>query len=224
MRVELRDDGSADLQEPEGSRRTWTADVLNALGTTSADFGGLALSEIISFIGGEEKCEVHVNAALAVVEGLRPRNEAEALLAVQMVAAHLGAMKSFSYLMRAQQLPQFQVHTEIANKFMRTYATQLEAFARLRRGGEQTVRVEHVHVYSGGQAVVGDIKVSRGGGRREIDKQPHAPGDAAVISSAKMRSENAVGSAVPGPRNSRKKEVSHARGEVSRRAKRKQER
>ena len=34
---------------------------------------------------------------------------------------------------------------------------QVEALAKLRRGGEQTVRVEHVHVYPGGQAVVGNV-------------------------------------------------------------------
>jgi hypothetical protein len=37
----------------------------------------------------------------------------------------------------------------------------VEALAKLRRGGEQTVRVEHVHVHEGGQAIVGNV-MSRG--------------------------------------------------------------
>src|SRR5262245_57428365 len=35
----------------------------------------------------------------------------------------------------------------MAIKLLRTYTAQLEALAKLRRGGEQTVRVEHVHVH-----------------------------------------------------------------------------
>ena len=34
---------------------------------------------------------------------------------------------------------------------------QMEVLAKVKRGGEQTVRVEHVHVYSGGQAIVGAL-------------------------------------------------------------------
>jgi hypothetical protein len=33
-----------------------------------------------------------------------------------------------------------------------------EALGRLRNGGQQYVRVEHVHVNDGGQAVVGNVK------------------------------------------------------------------
>ena len=35
----------------------------------------------------------------------------------------------------------------MAIKLPRTYTAQLEALAKLRRGGEETVRVEHVHVH-----------------------------------------------------------------------------
>jgi hypothetical protein len=37
---------------------------------------------------------------------------------------------------------------------MRTYTMQVEALARKRRKGQQNIRVKHVHVYAGGQAVV----------------------------------------------------------------------
>jgi hypothetical protein len=33
-----------------------------------------------------------------------------------------------------------------------------ELYARLRNGGSQFVRVEHVHVKEGGQAVIGNVK------------------------------------------------------------------
>jgi hypothetical protein len=210
-----------DLAPPDGELPNWTARVLDAFGTLSPNFAALILSQLIALIGGDEQCEVHVNAALAVVDGLKPRNEAEALLALQMVAAHLGAMRCLSLSGQAQQLVQFQVHGELANKFMRTYALHLETLSKLRRGGEQNMKVEHVYVYQGGQAVVGDINVSRGEGVREIDRQPHAPGSAALVSSEKVRSEDAVGRSLSGASNQRKAKVPHARRQVARRAKRK---
>jgi hypothetical protein len=40
---------------------------------------------------------------------------------------------------------------------MKTYTMQMEVFRRLRTGGQQTVRVEHVHVNDGGQAAIGNV-------------------------------------------------------------------
>ena len=37
-------------------------------------------------------------------------------------------------------------------------ATQVEALRRLRNGGSQTVRVEHVHVNEGGRAIIGNVR------------------------------------------------------------------
>ena len=41
---------------------------------------------------------------------------------------------------------------------MRAYATQVEVLRRLRNGGQQFVRVEHVHVNDGAQAVIGNVE------------------------------------------------------------------
>jgi hypothetical protein len=45
-----------------------------------------------------------------------------------------------------------------ANKLSRTYAVLLEALNRHRGKGQQKVTVEHVHVHSGGQAIVGTVE------------------------------------------------------------------
>ena len=52
-----------------------------------------------------------------------------------------------------------------ANKLSRTYTTLLEALNRHRGKGQQKVTVEHVHVHSGGQAIVGAVE-HPGEGRR----------------------------------------------------------
>ena len=44
-----------------------------------------------------------------------------------------------------------------AAKLLRAYSTQVESLRRLRNGGSQFVRVEHVHVNEGGQAVIGNV-------------------------------------------------------------------
>ena len=61
-----------------------------------------------------------------------------------------------------------------ANKLSRTFATLLEALNRHRGKGQQKVTVEHVHVHSGGQAVVGVVETQGGGDRANLEDQPHA--------------------------------------------------
>ena len=45
-----------------------------------------------------------------------------------------------------------------AARLLRAYATQVEALRRLRNGGSQIVRVEHVYVNEGGQSVIGNVR------------------------------------------------------------------
>ena len=91
----------------------------------------------------------------------------------------------------------------MAVKLLRTFALQAEALAKLRRGGEQTVRVEHVHVYPGGQAVVGNVthhgRPGRGGAEKNA-RQPHGPTDIralAVAPGAPMWGTNTAREPVP---------------------------
>ena len=103
-------------------------------------------------------CEIAVNAALAIIESAEPKNEVEGALAVQMACTHIAAMGV---------LAEFQggfagerrtaVFSSASTKLMRTYVSQVEALRRLRQGGSQFVRVEHVHVNEGGQAIIGNV-------------------------------------------------------------------
>jgi hypothetical protein len=45
-----------------------------------------------------------------------------------------------------------------ATRLLKAFATQVEALRRVRNGGSQFLRVEHVHVNDGGQAVIGNVK------------------------------------------------------------------
>ncbi len=60
------------------------------------------------------------------------------------------------------------------NKLARTFAAQLEALKKYRSTGEQSIRVQHVTVNEGGQAIVGNVRTG-GGGTHETGGQPHEP-------------------------------------------------
>lgn len=101
---------------------------------------------------------------LSVVDGIEPRDEVEAMLAVQMAAVHLATMTFARRLAHVENLPQQEGAERAFNKLARTFTTQIEALKRYRSDGKQTVRVERVTVEAGGQAVVGAVSVRSPGG------------------------------------------------------------
>lgn len=117
------------------------------------DLAGLAAN-------GNDISEVELNRMLAVVRGIAPTDALQALLAVQMAAVHSASMKAAQRLKDAQTIDQQDSASSMLNKLMRTFTMQVEALKRHRSAGEQKVVVEHVHVYPGGQAVVGNVKAS----------------------------------------------------------------
>lgn len=150
--------------------------LLDALGTASHAFVNCSLSDLMNALidrGVKSPNETQVNAALAVIDGIKPTNEMEALLALQMAATHSLAMNMLGRARRVEQLNQVEVQGGLAIKLLRTFTLQTEALAKLRRGGGQTVRVEHVHVHAGGQAIVGSVTPG-GGVPPKTEEQPHA--------------------------------------------------
>jgi hypothetical protein len=151
------------------------------MGTTEWPFAKKVLSNLLetACAGSPSKAvpQEDLNAALAAMHGIGPRDEAEAMLAAQMVATHTAAMVALRQLKGAQNIPQQDSNGNLAVKLLRTYALQLEALARYRGKGQQKVTVEHVHVHSGGQAIVGAVNTHTppgGGGAEKTEHQPHA--------------------------------------------------
>jgi hypothetical protein len=102
-----------------------------------------------------------VSATLAGLVGIRPRDELEGMLAAQLLAAHNAGMECYRRAMLPEQT--FQGRLEALNqasKLSRTFSALLEALNRHRGKGQQKVTVEHVHVHSGGQAIVGNVNPS----------------------------------------------------------------
>ena len=102
-------------------------------------------------------------AAVYALEGLAPRDEAEGLLAVQMIACHMAAMECYRRAMLSgQSLESRGQNLNHANKLSRSYASLLETLDKHRGKGQQKVTVEHIHVHRGGQAIVGNVETGVG--------------------------------------------------------------
>ncbi len=103
--------------------------------------------------------ELHINATLAMIEAAAPKDELEAALVVQMACAHMAAMavlgKMDGGFATEQRIVAFG---STAARLMKAYSMQMEVLRRLRNGGQQFMRVEHVNVNDGGQAVIGNVK------------------------------------------------------------------
>jgi hypothetical protein len=105
--------------------------------------------------------ETAINAALAMIEAAAPRDEIEGAVAVQMACTHAAAMAVLAKLDSG-----FGTERRIAAlgstaaRLMKVFTLQVELLRRLRHGGQQYVRVEHVHVNDGGQALIGNVKKS----------------------------------------------------------------
>ena len=115
---------------------------------------------------------------LAVIKGIEPRDQVEAMLAAQIAAVHMASMTFARRLAHVDNIPQQDSASNAFNKLARTFATQAEALKRYRSGGEQKMTVQHVHVAEGGQAIVGNVNApTEGVGvRKKSEVQPHALG------------------------------------------------
>jgi len=92
--------------------------------------------------------------------GIETRDTVEDLLAVQMLALHNAALDCTRRAMiQGQPSEVRREELALAAKASRAFAQLVDTLDRRRRGGEQKVTVEHVHVHAGGQAVVGTVEV-----------------------------------------------------------------
>ena len=106
----------------------------------------------------EEDRKEHMQSAIALLQGIRPANEIEGMLATQMVATHSAALECLRRAMiPSQTFAGFEQSLKHAAKLMLIYARQVDALNKHRGKGQQKVTVEYVNVEAGGQAVVGHV-------------------------------------------------------------------
>jgi hypothetical protein len=151
----------ANIQPPDGEHEAWWQRLQKALGTTSSDFVNVSLVQIQTAARSPlgKISEQAMNAALAMVEAAAPRDEIEGALAVQLSCTHAAAMAILAKLDAAFVTERrAAAFGSAASRLLRAFAMQVEVLRRLRHGGHQCIRIEHVHVNDGGQAVIGNVK------------------------------------------------------------------
>jgi hypothetical protein len=151
--------------------------LLKAIGSMDGDFlGGLTKQLVNAGSQGPKVDEHGINFMLAVIKGVEPRDQIEAMLAAQMAAVHMATMTFARRLAHVDNIPQQDSASNAFNKLARTFTAQVEALKRYRSGGEQKMTVQHVHVAEGGQAIVGNVNAPTEGvgARKKSEDQPHA--------------------------------------------------
>lgn len=108
--------------------------------------------------------DTNLAVALTQMADLEPQSPLEAMLISQMVAVNtsIGTMM-YRAMLHNQTFEAKQVNINLATKLQRTFLKQIEALQKLKGKGQQTVRVEHVNVHAGGQAIVGNVEHTTGG-------------------------------------------------------------
>ena len=114
---------------------------------------------------GDKGAVAKARAGIAAMNGIGPDDVIADMVSAQLVSAHHAAMDCYKRA-AGGELP-LEVWREAlnqANRLSRTSAALIEALNRHRgKSGQQTVRVEHVNVAAGGQAIVGPVATGGGG-------------------------------------------------------------
>jgi hypothetical protein len=179
--------------------------MLNGLGNATADH-----SLDYDFSPGRSN-QVAMNAALAVISGVQPKDEIEAMLAAHMAVTNIallelvartrGSIANHKYE-GGDGIKRLDGLGNLTNKFMRTYIKQVEGLTRKRRKGEQNIRVKHVHVYAGGEAIVGNVSHRGGRGtakneQRAYERAQEKPTTRAISDSPAVRGADQKREALP---------------------------
>ena len=126
-------------------------------GSKSKQFGEMIVNQLGSACHLNKEPADMLKYVWEDIRGIAPKDPIEGMLATQMIATHYATMACFSRAAQTSSLEMRQENLNAANKLTRSYTAQMEALNRHRGKGQQKVTVEHVHVHSGGQAIVGNV-------------------------------------------------------------------
>lgn len=168
------------ITAPHSDLELWELQVADAFGTRSQSIMRTFLDQLKALVpkAWDEHAErwkpheTELNAALAMVADVQPRNVREAALAAQMVAVHWMQMRlSAAALNRGGMV--MDRDAALASKLARTFTMQLDTLDRIRgkrRTAKQSIKVtkeshQHVHYHdhrgageTGGQAHDADAR------------------------------------------------------------------
>lgn len=119
------------------------------------------IGDLLWYAAGKSRAEhdAMLIQAIDLFESIKPADGVEAMLAAQMVGAHHAIVECLRRAMLdGQTFEGRNANLANAQKLMTLYTQQMAALDKHRGKGQQKVTVEHVHVESGGQAIVGNVQ------------------------------------------------------------------
>jgi hypothetical protein len=153
---------------PTANLEAHRAQLREAFGETLSDeFVDVMLGKLVEALRPsphDQLEEATLNAGLAILASMKPETELDALLAVQIIATGFSGLRFLRQAHRHMDETFIDVYGGFAIKLLRLQADLVRTFDQHRRGNRQTVVVEHVHIHSGGQGVVGFVNADRGDG------------------------------------------------------------
>ena len=146
------------------------------------------LSEIVRLVRlpkgiPEDDKLARMSRAVELYASLRPADGLEGMLATQMVGTHFAALECLTRAMLENQtFAAREMNLKQAQRLMELYQRQVAALDKRRGKGQQKVTVEHVHVESGAQAIVGNVETGQRGGEgapqpERLDQQEPIPAE-----------------------------------------------
>lgn len=146
--------------------KLWEAQLAQVTGASDAVSAGILLAQVIGLVSDHDSGFVeNTNNSIALLFGIKPEDQIEGLLAVQMVGTHNLAMEFMRRAALKSQNPEgVTENVNRVTKLLRTFTAQVETLNKYRTKGQQKVTVEHVQVNAGGQAIVGILENKPGTG------------------------------------------------------------
>jgi len=132
--------------------------------TLSDEFVDVMLTKLVSVLrpGRHEVLdEATLNTAIALIASVQPRSELEAVIALQIAATAFAGLKFLHLSQRHRDGVCVEVWGGFATRLLRLELELTETLDKHRRGHEQTVRVEHVHIHAGDQGMLKIVNSSK---------------------------------------------------------------
>lgn len=131
--------------------------IAKSSGGKSKEFGWLIFNQLSNSCYRNTEFMETLKHISVEMNGIAPKDQVEGMLAAQMIATHHAAMNCYRIVAQSETVETMSNVLNSANKLTRTYAMQMETLNRYRGKGQQKMTVEHVHINSGAQAIIGNV-------------------------------------------------------------------
>lgn len=136
-----------------------------ATSTVSTDLQNLFVGHLMSV--RENPSAEFVNGGIAFLHGMKPKDELETMMLAQMFMTNELIFRFSHNLSKCEEVEINNQYTGRISRMLKHFREHMDALNKHRGKGQQKVTVEHVHVYEGGQAVVGHIEGGGGNVKRK---------------------------------------------------------